>query len=183
MFFNKKKPKKHLKIRSILGKDEGAVTVEASFIIPIILILVMGVLFISLFYIDMAVIKSEMMKTADHVAASWKVNGYIKDASYDRESLINRSMAYLMNPGGNEVSAKGQEELSSRLTGRLLVTRPETISVDISLYRVRVTVKARFAWPLSTIGKYFGGKGLTFHGETKILVDNREELLRITGGE
>ena len=49
--------------------NKGMMTVEASVVVPIILIIVVTEFFFGLFLIDMSVVKSETMRLADEAAA------------------------------------------------------------------------------------------------------------------
>ena len=48
--------------------NKGMMTVEASVVVPIILIIVVAEFFFGLFLIDMSVVKSETMRLADEAA-------------------------------------------------------------------------------------------------------------------
>ena len=55
--------------------NKGMMTVEASVVVPIILIIVVTEFFFGLFLIDMSVVKSETMRLADEAADVWKTVG------------------------------------------------------------------------------------------------------------
>lgn len=63
--------------------NKGMMTVEASVVVPIILIIVVAEFFFGLFLIDMSVVKSETMRLADEAADVWKTDG-----SWQMEHII-----------------------------------------------------------------------------------------------
>lgn len=62
--------------------NKGMMTVEASVVVPIILIIVVAEFFFGLFLIDMSVVKSETMRLADEAADVWKTDGKLADGTY-----------------------------------------------------------------------------------------------------
>lgn len=56
--------------------NKGMMTVEASVVVPIILIIVVTEFFFGLFLIDMSVVKSETMRLADEAADVWKTDSW-----------------------------------------------------------------------------------------------------------
>lgn len=66
--------------------NKGMMTVEASVVVPIILIIVVAEFFFGLFLIDMSVVKSETMRLADE---AWQMYGK-QTGSWQMEH-INRS--------------------------------------------------------------------------------------------
>ena len=70
--------------------NKGMMTVEASVVVPIILIIVVTEFFFGLFLIDMSVVKSETMRLADEAADVWKTDGKLADGTYKSQQLLLR---------------------------------------------------------------------------------------------
>ena len=68
--------------------NKGMMTVEASVVVPIILIIVVTEFFFGLFLIDMSVVKSETMRLADEAADVWKTDGKLADGTYKSQQLL-----------------------------------------------------------------------------------------------
>ena len=51
-------------------------TVEAAVIVPMIAMILVGIVFLFLFFMDMAAARSEAMRVAEETAAAWKISGY-----------------------------------------------------------------------------------------------------------
>lgn len=74
--------------------NKGMMTVEASVVVPIILIIVVTEFFFGLFLIDMSVAKSETMRLADE-ADVWKTDGKLADGTYKSQQLLLRNKNFL----------------------------------------------------------------------------------------
>ena len=72
--------------------NKGMMTVEASVVVPIILIIVVTEFFFGLFLIDMSVVKSETMRLADEAADVWKTDGKLADGTYKSQQLLLRKL-------------------------------------------------------------------------------------------
>lgn len=75
--------------------NKGMMTVEASVVVPIILIIVVAEFFFGLFLIDMSVVKSETMRLADEAADVWKTDGKLADGTYKSQQLLLRNKNFL----------------------------------------------------------------------------------------
>ena len=75
--------------------NKGMMTVEASVVVPIILIIVVTEFFFGLFLIDMSVVKSETMRLADEAADVWKTDGKLADGTYKSQQLLLRNKNFL----------------------------------------------------------------------------------------
>ena len=113
--------------------NKGMMTVEASVVVPIILIIVVAEFFFGLFLIDMSVVKSETMRLADEAADVWKTDGKLADGTYKSQQVLVQASVRLGNPllGGRKYTGiKGwifkceekaditnEEELLRKLSG------------------------------------------------------------------
>ena len=147
--------------------NKGMMTVEASVVVPIILIIVVAEFFFGLFLIDMSVVKSEIMRLADEAADVWK--------TYGNKNFLQK------NRRGQLIS-KTRLRLQKRIATRLNIASLDSYKVSISGDKVLVQASVRLGNPLLGGRKYTGIKGWIFKCEEKADITNEEELLRKLSG-
>ena len=155
--------------------NKGMMTVEASVVVPIILIIVVAEFFFGLFLIDMSVVKSETMRLADEAADVWKTDGKLADGTYKSQQLLQK------NRRGQLIS-KTRLRLQKRIATRLNIASLDSYKVSISGDKVLVQASVRLGNPLLGGRKYTGIKGWIFKCEEKADITNEEELLRKLSG-
>ena len=155
--------------------NKGMMTVEASVVVPIILIIVVTEFFFGLFLIDMSVVKSETMRLADEAADVWKTDGKLADGTYKSQQLLQK------NRRGQLIS-KTRLRLQKRIAARLNIASLDSYKVSISGDKVLVQASVRLGNPLLGGRKYTGIKGWIFKCEEKADITNEEELLRKLSG-
>ena len=99
--------------------NKGMMTVEASVVVPIILIIVVTEFFFGLFLIDMSVVKSETMRLADEAADVWKTDGKLADGTYKSQQLLLRNKNFLQKNRRGQLISKTRLRLQKRIATRL----------------------------------------------------------------
>lgn len=153
-------------------------TVEAAVIVPMVCLILISIVFLFLFFVDMAAAKSEIMRIASETSASWKTEGNLSTGKYDPEELLSRNVYYLVTGDTKELIAEAEKRLQMRMNERLLVTKPDYSTVDIGLWRVTARTELQFQWPLRSIEKIMG-KWSSFSCSIVSPVDCWEEQLRL----
>ena len=151
-------------------ENKGMMTVEASVVVPIILIIVVTEFFFGLFLIDMSVVKSETMRLADEAADVWKTDGKLADGTF------------LQKNRRGQLISKTRLRLQKRIATRLNIASLDSYKVSISGDKVLVQASVRLGNPLLGGRKYTGIKGWIFKCEEKADITNEEELLRKLSG-
>lgn len=152
--------------------NKGMMTVEASVVVPIILIIVVTEFFFGLFLIDMSVVKSETMRLADEAA----------DGTYKSQQLLLRNKNFLQKNRRGQLISKTRLRLQKRIATRLNIASLDSYKVSISGGKVLVQASVRLGNPLLGGRKYTGIKGWIFKCEEKADITNEEELLRKLSG-
>lgn len=152
--------------------NKGMMTVEASVVVPIILIIVVAEFFFGLFLIDMSVVKSETMRLADEAA----------DGTYKSQQLLLRNKNFLQKNRRGQLISKTRLRLQKRIATRLNIASLDSYKVSISGDKVLVQASVRLGNPLLGGRKYTGIKGWIFKCEEKADITNEEELLRKLSG-
>ena len=145
--------------------NKGMMTVEASVVVPIILIIVVTEFFFGLFLIDMSVVKSETMRLADK-----------------SQQLLLRNKNFLQKNRRGQLISKTRLRLQKRIAARLNIASLDSYKVSISGDKVLVQASVRLGNPLLGGRKYTGIKGWIFKCEEKADITNEEELLRKLSG-
>ncbi len=160
-------------------KNSGMMTVEAAFIVPILMFIIIGILLLMFFILDMSVVKSETMRIAMEAADSWKTDGEAITGDYQDEVLFSRPLLYAITGKHSNVLSTAQKRLTPRIQERLVWARYESSSVKAS--GTRVTVKANLVLPIKVGGiqKWTGMSQLKFQAESAAMLDNRTEYIRI----
>ena len=150
--------------------NKGMMTVEASVVVPIILIIVVTEFFFGLFLIDMSVVKSETMRLAD------------EDGTYKSQQLLLRNKNFLQKNRRGQLISKTRLRLQKRIATRLNIASLDSYKVSISGDKVLVQASVRLGNPLLGGRKNTGIKGWIFKCEEKADITNEEELLRKLSG-
>lgn len=158
--------------------NKGMMTVEASVVVPIILIIVITQFFFGLFLIDMAVAGSETARLADETASAWKTDGKLADGTYSSQQLLLRNKNFLRKNNRGQLTGKARARLKKRLAARLNIASLDSYTVSISGNQVLVQASVHFGIPFLGGRKYTGIKGWTFTCRGRADINNEEELLR-----
>lgn len=161
-----------------LKKTGGMITVEVSVIIPIITLLITGVVFFLLFFVDMSAVKGETLLITNEVADCWKTEGELSSGDYREEKLLKRDVYFLIKNQRKALIKKAESRLNERLQERLMLTQITQKKVQIKANLVSAEVTVQFLWPLSRMAEYMGTEGLTFSCRSVSPVENQEEQLR-----
>lgn len=162
--------------------NKGMMTVEASLVVPIILIIVVTEFLFGLFLIDMSVVKSETIRLADEASDVWKTDGNLADGTYKSQRLLQRNKNFLQKNSRGPLIRKTRQRLQKRIVARLNIASLDSYKVAISGDKVLIQTSLRLGNPLLGGRKYTGIKGWIFKCEEKADINNEEELLRKLSG-
>lgn len=159
-------------------KNGGMTTVEVSYLIPFLLILLTGILCFMLFLLDMAAAKSETIRQVDETAYVWKTGGELATGVYEVDTLLHRSSTYLLTKAGSAIKAPARERGRKRISSRLSVAKMAKNSVQIKNTKISAQTQLTYQWPLAGISSVIGSRGNTFTSHAQATIDNWEEWLR-----
>lgn len=165
-----------------INNNNGMITVEVSFIVPVLAFLILGSMFFLLFFLDMSAAKSEAILIANEAAFAWKNDGDMTTGEYEKERLLSRSTTFLLTDSHTNLSDRAKKRLQERIDRKLIITKANVTNVKISAGQVVVNTKIVFPMPIKLIEKYMGMESLFFSCSSKAPVDNWEEWLRAAKG-
>lgn len=158
--------------------NQGMMTVEASVIVPIILIITIVQVFFSLFLIDMSVAKSEALRLAGETAAVWKTDGKLLDGTYSDRQLISRNKNFLLQGERSRLTGRAKTRLEKRVSARLNTASLEECKVSIRGDRVSTQLVLRSRLLTWGSKQYTGVAGWRFRCSGTADTGNEEEVLR-----
>lgn len=170
------------------GKKKGSITVEASIIVPIMILSIAAVIFMGLLLYQRTVIQSAAETAAGDGASAWTIGvsgigtGRMSAGSFDRIKLYRR--IYDRN---SETRLKMIESHAASLAerGELLKPTGTVVRAEIKDYAVCrkliVHITKSYNLPLGRFMKVFGGSGsvkISVNGAS--MLDEPVELIRTT---
>ena len=158
--------------------NRGMMTVEASVIVPVILIIIAVYLFFGLFLIDMSVAKSETLRLSDEIASVWKTDGRLQDGDYVSQKLIKINKRFLWQKSRVNLTDKAKSRLKQRVYARLNVSSLKGYKIRISGEKVYVQMSLSYLSPILGSRRYAGISGWKFKCNGKADIGNEEEVLR-----
>lgn len=165
-------------LKKMIKEQRGMMTVEAAVIIPVVSFLLVGIVFLFLFFLDMSVVKSEATRIAGEAAAAWKTDGSLITGEYDEKGLLTRNIYFLVTGSRKALAAEAEQRMTERANERLLITKVNQSSVTINMQRVKAEAELYFRWPLRGVEKMLG-QLLSFSCTVVSPVDSWEEQLRL----
>lgn len=164
--------------KTILKEQKGMTTVEAVVIVPAISFILVGVVFLFLFFLDMSVVKSEAMRIAGETAAAWKTDASLVTGEFEADTLLSRDIYFLIIGGRDRLQSAAEQRMKDRIRERLLITRLNESSVTINMQKVKAEAGLYFRWPLRGVEEFMGNL-LSFSCSVISPVDSWEEQLRL----
>ena len=158
----------------------GHIIVEMAVLLPIIVLFMVWMVFFMVFLLDMAVVKSEVIRISDEAAAIWDKDGDLPTGKYKLSSKSFLSDILSENRGKNREKASAR--LTGRMKARLMLTKASVRKVSVGRRKVMAQASVRFRSPFS--GGYAGVlHGLEFTGKGVAPADDWKEELRSASAE
>lgn len=156
-------------MKQILKDNKGYFTVEASFIVPMVLFCVFGVLFITLYLYDLGVAKSLLNEEVVQISDVIKTDAQNESGEFKSKKLLERPMTYLLKPSYPKRAAEGKKRLKKELQEKLVVSTVEKIILTAGQRKVTGKIQISFRIPIPVIGQMIGG---LWKNNLTITVDN-----------
>lgn len=158
-------------------KVSGHITLEVAVLLPIIVLLMVWLVYFMIFLLDMAVVKSEVIRISDEAAAIWDKDGDLPTGEYKLPSRKTIFSGFVSGAKSNKVQGKASSRLKKRIRDRLSLTKPRGQKVSVGSGNVTAQVSVSFSWPFSSaIVDYL--HGLQFTGRGMAPVDDWKDQMR-----
>ena len=189
----------------IIKKFRGAYTLEAAFIVPLMLLSIFAIIYLSISHYQSIVSVAEATGSANRVASYWSYIGFynppslryaenipaselITERMYDNRSPYRFLTEAASTMGGNNMRVSNGRNYTASRIGGIKFNKYNDQSYDkaelktemgfLSSY-VKVSVKKRYINPLGTLMEAVGVKEKqTFDSEASSLITNPSEFIR-----
>lgn len=142
----------------ILKDQRGMATIEMSFIIPIIFIIVLSV-FYSMFYeLDRSIAESVLSEEIIGVADIVKNNGEIESGRYEIADLNQRELFYMIKTNYPEVQKEAVSHLQENLKKRLLLSDVSSTFIRVKNKETNGEVGIQMEIPIPMMRQILGSK-------------------------
>ncbi len=164
---------------NFLRDQRGMATIEASFLIPLVLIVVLS-MFYSIFYqldkdIAESVLSEEMVRVADVV----KNSGKIQSGSYNLLDLNNRDIFYMLKREYPKLREEATANIRQNLEKRLLSSKIASLNLNVKNKESEGEIKVQMTPPFSFLQTIMG-RTQSWTYKLKINhIEGAEEIRRI----
>jgi hypothetical protein len=130
---------------------KGSLTVEAAFVMPIVIFIIFATIYLAFYLHDRCVIQAMLDKTLHKAGISIKHASDIETGEVDYENIGDRGVFYLLFGNNNQEETQIKEYLQQELTGRLFLCKIKSVEVEVNNFNLSVIVKAETDISLSGI--------------------------------
>ena len=143
-------------VKQFFKNQKGYFTLEASLIVPIVLLSTLGILLIGFYLYDLSVAKNFLNQEVSQITDTIKTNGKNDTGKFQQKELISRSLSYLLQSSYPRKAAEGKKRLKSKLQTQLIVSKVTRISITAGQNKVTGKVNLSFTIPVPVIGELTG---------------------------
>jgi len=157
----------------------GSFTVEATFIMPIILMTIFSLIYLSFYLHDVCRLQAIVDKTLNKAGLIIKHEASIEDGETDYENINGRGVFYLVVGNTEDEEESIQAYLQQELGSGLFLAKVMDINVNAEKFKVSISVKADMQISLVGVRKLlrpFAGEVVV---EGKSIVHNPAEFIRM----
>lgn len=166
-----------------MGKStvKGSYTVEAALILPIILFIIIGLLYLGFYLHDKVKVQSVIDDTATRGRELIQFETDLETGLIDYSSHQNRSFLYPYFTDFKEKENKNKINtyLMKQLNTGLFITKVDSVAVSASSNMIHILVGGHMDIPFREVKQLFTNGGLPFTNENKIEIHHSVEFIRI----
>ena len=158
---------------------KGSYTVEAALILPIILFIIIGLMYLGFYLHDKVKIQSIINDTSTRGGELIQYEADLETGLIDYDRYQNRSLLY---PYFADFSKKEYEidtYLVERLKRGLFIAKIDSVTVSASSNKIHILVNGHMDIPFREVKQLFTDNGLTFSNESTMEIHNTVEFIRI----
>lgn len=125
-----------------IQKDRGSITVEAAFVIPIVIFTVFALIYLAFYLHDYCRIQGTMDKVLHKATITIKHDADITTGKVSYETIGSRGVFYLLTGDSNSEKSEILEYLSHELSKGLFITKIQNIQVEVGKLSISASIKA-----------------------------------------
>ncbi|GAA4654754.1 hypothetical protein GCM10023142_18920 [Anaerocolumna aminovalerica] len=157
---------------------KGSYTVEAALILPIILFIIIGLLYLGFYLHDKVKIQSVINDASTRGRELIQYEADLETGLIDYDYYQNRSLLYPYFTDFTEKEYKINAYLVKQLNRGLFIAKVDSVTVSASFNRIHVLVNGHMDIPFREVKQFFTNNGLTFSSENTMEIHNTVEFIR-----
>lgn len=143
---------------------------EAAFILPTVLFIIVGLIYLGFYLHDknkiQLIINEALIKARNHVQNETDVI----TGTIDYKTLMGRSILYSLDHNSDDRETTIYNFISNGLNRRLFIAALDTVTVNITHYNIEIQVISYMKFPFLGIKKLFSSSGI------KVVQTNKSEI-------
>lgn len=170
------------------GRNKGSITVEASIVVPVVILSILAVIYMGLLLYQRTLAQSAAEMAAEAGAAAWGSGiNEISCGKPDKTYFENAKLYRRIFDADKEERLSIIENHALLMSARNELLRPEDTLAEAGIKdyavsrKLEVSVTKRYSLPLGNVVRLFGGKGtVDIHVKAVASIDEPVELIRTT---
>jgi hypothetical protein len=139
----------------------GSITVEASFVLPLVILITFALIYFSFFLHDMCRIRGVVDETLHKAGLACKHESSLETGEVRYEAVNHRGVFYIIT-GDTEQEEKAMNyHILSQLSGGLLLSRILAVDSEVGKLSLSASVRVRTKVKLPVFGKLFDKYSIT----------------------
>ena len=149
--------------------SEGSMTVEASYVVPLVIGIIFAVMTVSFYLYDINTVHSVLNKNIEEFV-NLPVHPYEKDSSFFEYASVNERLLSIFSEDYENQENRGKENIKKEMERSLILLRMK--SIDMKIKKGKVTAAAELCFscvPFGTGFLPFFGKSVHIKEEKRIV--------------
>lgn len=157
----------------------GSITVEAAFVMPIIILTIFALIYLTFYLHDVCRIQAIMDLTLHKAGITVKHEADIANGKIAYDNICKRGVFYILEGNSNTVENQIKAYMKKQLAKGLFLIKVENTKVNVSKFKIKVSVETKTNVTLPGISYLFDSNSNTvIKGEYPI--HNPAETIRCT---
>ncbi|MBQ2276462.1 MAG: hypothetical protein II331_07455 [Lachnospiraceae bacterium] len=164
--------------RKYLKEELGALTLEASLIMPIILVVFLSMFYLLFYAIDAGKIHAVIGESGIKASSCFKNGGNLDTGNYSMEQLLSRDLYYLVTTKYEQETQAVKQHVRKKLNQKSLFSEVSKVDVAIEKQRIIIKVESHLKMPLLGVFLRNQLKGLTIRQKGVTQIERSSEFIR-----
>ncbi|WP_313133950.1 TadE family protein [Anaerocolumna sp.] len=158
---------------------KGSYTVEAALILPMILFIIAGLLYLGFYLHDKVKIQSVINDISTKGRELIQYEADLKTGLIDYDHYQSRFFLYPYFSDFVEKENNINTYLAEELNRGLFIAKVDSVAVSVTFNRIRISVNGHMDIPFIEVKQLFTNSGLTFSDNNTMEIHNTEEFIRV----
>jgi hypothetical protein len=161
-------------------KSKASYTVEATFIMLIVLSIVFALIYLTFYLCDKSKIQSVLDLSVIKISEMLKQNGNIVTGEVAYQNINQRDWVSQILGDKNEDENIGENYIKNKLMKGIIIAKIQSVTVDITYNEVKANVKVKMNMPLDFIKQFFSKEDLNIQFNSVGSIHNPAEYIRVS---